>query len=97
LAWSSIESLVKAGSLKRERRSSVYLKEKSSGHLVEVLSLNDLFNPYHEALVGRYHYGEELQDPEKFPKGSLVFPSGEALPRCWLDSHYRDAEVYKNR
>jgi hypothetical protein len=73
----------------------MYLKQKSSGHLVEVLSLNDLFNPYHAELVGRFHYGEELQDPEKFPKTELTFPSGEALPRCWLDSHYRDTELSK--
>lgn len=73
----------------------MYLKQKSSGHLVEVLSLNDLFNPYHSELVGRFHYGEELQDPEKFPKTELTFPSGEELPRCWLDPHYRDAELSK--
>lgn len=73
----------------------MFLKQQSSGHLVEVLSLNDLFNPLHAHLVGRYHYGEEVQDPEKFPKSDLAFPSGEALPRCWLDAHYRDDEVYR--
>ncbi len=71
----------------------MFLKERDSGHLVEVLSLNDLFDPYQSELVGRYHHGEEMQDPEKYAKRSLVFMSGELLPRCWLDPHYRDHEV----
>lgn len=71
----------------------MYLKRKSDGHLVEVLSLNDLFNPLHEEVVGRLHYGEEPQDPEKFSKDDLLFPSGEPLPRCWTDVHYRDADL----
>jgi hypothetical protein len=41
------------------------------------------------------HYGEEMQDADKFPKSDLIFPSGEELPKCWLDVHYRDAEVKK--
>ncbi len=73
----------------------MYLKQKKDGHLVEVLSLNDLFNPVHPNLVGRLHHGEEMQDPEKFAKAELVFPSGEELPRCWLDVHYRDKELHK--
>lgn len=73
----------------------MFLKEKSSGHLVEVLSLKDLFDPYNETLVGRYHYGEEVQDPEKFAKKRLEFQSGEALPSCWIDPHYRDEEIGK--
>lgn len=71
----------------------MYLKQKSTQHLVEVLGLGDLFNPNHPELVGRYHYGEELQDPERFAKADLVFPSGESLPLCWTDVHYRDAEL----
>lgn len=31
---------------------------------------------------------EELQDPGPLHKGELFFPSGEALPRCWIDPHY---------
>jgi hypothetical protein len=73
----------------------MYLKQKKEGHLVEVLSLNDLFNPNHNNVVGRLHYGEEIQDPEKFAKTDLIFPSGEELPRCWLDVHYRDKELRK--
>jgi hypothetical protein len=71
------------------------LKQQESGHLIEVLSLSDLFDPTLAQVVGRLDFGEELQDPEKYQKSELVFPSGEALPRCWLDLHYRDQEVYK--
>lgn len=72
----------------------MFLKHEASGKLVEVLSLKDLFNPLHATLVGRYHAGEELQDPEKYEKATLIFPSGEALPRCWTDVHYRDDEAH---
>ncbi len=68
----------------------MFLKHEANGKLVEVLSLTDLFNPNHGALVGRYHAGEELQDPDKFNKVELIFPSGEKLPQCWTDVHYRD-------
>lgn len=71
----------------------MFLKHKADGKLVEVLSLNDLFNPNHRELVGRYNAGEELQDPEKFPKTDLEFLSGEPLPKCWTDLHYRDDEL----
>lgn len=73
----------------------MFLKEKTTGHLVEVLSLKDLFDPYNDKLVGRYHYGEEVQDPDKFAKRDLLFQSGEKLPACWTDPHYRDAEIAK--
>jgi hypothetical protein len=71
----------------------MFLKHSSTGKLVEVLSIRDLFNPMHPSLVGRYHAGEELQDPETFAKAELTFCSGEVLPRCWTDVHYRDEEV----
>ncbi|QSA96889.1 acetyltransferase [Methylococcus sp. EFPC2] len=73
----------------------MFLKQKKDGHLVEVLSLNDLVNPTHKTLVGRFHYGEEVQDADKFLKTDLQFQSGEDLPRCWLDVHYRDQELRK--
>ncbi len=71
------------------------VKQKSDGHLVEVLSLNDLFNPHHASVVGRLNYGEEIGDADNFPKTDLIFPSGETLPRCWVDAHYRDQELRK--
>lgn len=74
---------------------AMFLKQRKDGHLVEVLGFNDLVNPIHKHMVGRLHYGEEMQDPEKFLKTELMFPSGEALPQCWLDVHYRDQELQK--
>lgn len=71
----------------------MFLKLKSSGHMVEVLALTDLFNPFSAQVSGRYNHGEEAQDPEDFAKDDLVFLSGEDLPRCWTDSHYRDDEL----
>jgi len=74
----------------------MFLKHVGNKRMVEVLSLNDLFNPNHHELVGRYNIGEDLQDPEKFAKSDLEFLSGEALPQCWLDMHYRDDEVRRS-
>jgi hypothetical protein len=71
----------------------MFLKNKSNGDLVEVLTLKDLFDPFCTQLIGRYQHGEELQDPEKFNKSDLSFPSGEQLPRCWVDAHYREGEL----
>jgi hypothetical protein len=72
----------------------MFLKQKDNGRLVEVLGLRDLINPLHNTIAGRYNVGEELQEPEQFSKDNLVFPSGEALPRCWTDVHYRDEEAH---
>lgn len=71
----------------------MFLKETGSGHLVEVMDLRDLFDPYREEVPGRCHIGEEAGDIEAFPKARLMFPSGESLPRCWRDPHYRDDEL----
>lgn len=68
----------------------MFLKEPTTGHLVEVLDLKALFDPFQTAVSGRYNVGEELPEPENFAKAGLGFPSGESLPRCWLDPHYRD-------
>jgi hypothetical protein len=73
----------------------MFLKESGGGHLVEVTEIQALFDPYQSCLKGRCHYGEELQDEALFDKKSLVFPSGESLPRCWVDPHYRDHEVMR--
>ncbi|TNE83473.1 MAG: acetyltransferase [Gammaproteobacteria bacterium] len=71
----------------------MFLKEQSSNHLVEVMSLQGLIDPFQAHISVRFHYGEEAQEPESIEKSTLVFPSGEPLPRCWLDPHYRDHEL----
>lgn len=57
--------------------------------MVEVLSVDSLYDPASSAIEGRFHAGEELQNPETFPKSDLVFPSGEGLPQCWMNPDYR--------
>lgn len=68
----------------------MYLKHKSNGDLVEVLDVRSLVDPVREKIAGRFHAGEEMQDPATFSKADLIFPSGENLPRCWVDPNYRD-------
>ena len=69
----------------------MYLRDKSNGDLVEVLDLTAMVDPCRDDLQGRYHAGEELQDPAIFRKSDLTFPSGEALPRCWIDAGYKES------
>ena len=68
----------------------MFLKDKATGDLVEVLNTNTLVDPCRAEVQGRFHAGEEMQEPREFAKADLVFPSGEPLPRCWIDPHYRD-------
>ena len=68
----------------------MYLKDKQTGDLVEILTLDDLFDPFKSTVSGRFHAGEELQEPRSFAKADLIFPSCEELPRCWTDPHYKD-------
>lgn len=67
----------------------MYLMHKPSGDLVEMLNLESLFDPFRREVSGRFHAGEEMQEPAAFAKNELVFPSGEHLPRCWLDPAYK--------
>ena len=50
----------------------MFLKDRTSGDLVEVLSLQDLFDPFQVEVMGRYQQGEEVQDPEKLKKAELM-------------------------
>ncbi|HHH47635.1 MAG TPA: acetyltransferase [Gammaproteobacteria bacterium] len=68
----------------------MFLKDKASGDLVEILNTNTLVDPCRAEVQGRFHAGEEMQEPREFAKAELMFPSGEPLPRCWIDPHYRD-------
>jgi hypothetical protein len=67
----------------------MYLKDTASGDLVEVLDLSAMFDPCRTEVKGRFHAGEELQEPAEFGKRNLVFPSGEPLPECWINPAYR--------
>lgn len=68
----------------------MFLKQVSTGDLVEVIDLTDVINPYSSTLRGRAHVGEVVHRAEVFLKTELAFPSGEPLPLCWIDGHYRE-------
>ena len=68
----------------------MFLKDKTNDDLVEILTLKELFDPCQTEVMGRFQQGEEVQDPEKLKKAELFFPSGETLPKCWIDPHYRN-------
>ncbi|MDQ6987964.1 MAG: acetyltransferase [Mariprofundaceae bacterium] len=67
----------------------MFLKDKNSGDLVEVLDPKEMFDPASDAMSVRFQAGEEVGEPVNVSKSDLCFPSGESLPKCWLDTHYR--------
>ena len=69
------------------------LKQKKNGHMIEVTNTIDLINLNIDEVMGCSQEGEEKQDPMPYKKSELIFLSGEALPRCWIDPHYRDDEL----
>lgn len=68
----------------------MFLTNKENGEMLEVLDMEGLIDPNIPSIKGRYHAGEEMPDPMEFNKSTLQFPSGESLPRCWMDPHYKD-------
>ncbi len=68
----------------------MFLMNRTTGDRVEVLDTAALFTPHSETVQGRYHVGEEMQEAEDFSKMDLLFLSGEQLPQCWIDTHYRE-------
>jgi hypothetical protein len=73
----------------RCRAMFLKVRHDDDSSLVEVLNVKQLFNPFDSRVQARLHGGEEMQDPQEYAKAELFFPSGEALPRCWVDSHYQ--------
>lgn len=67
----------------------MFLKNADNGDLVQVVDVTELTDPYSATVTVRYQAGEEVGDPESVAKTVFVFPSGEVLPKCWLDAHYR--------
>ncbi|WP_375748223.1 acetyltransferase [Vibrio sp. HN007] len=67
----------------------MFLKERKSGDLVDVVEMKRLTSLFQDSVEGRLQAGEEQQDPQMFKKSELVFMSGEELPRCWTDPNYR--------
>lgn len=75
----------------------MFLKSKSSGDLIELLDVQNLYDPFKHEIIGRFHAGEEMQEPEMFLKSELVFPSGESLPSCWQDPDYQHVLQRKSK
>ena len=74
----------------------MFLKERKTGELVEVIDTLQLFDPFQTRIRGRYNAGEEMPEPRHFHKIDLVFCSNEALPRCWMDPDYRRDEIRRS-
>ncbi|HEY5715843.1 MAG TPA: acetyltransferase [Psychromonas sp.] len=68
----------------------MFLKNRINGEMIDIIDSNELTDVYQNTVTGRYQAGEELQEAETVKKADLVFLSGEELPRCWTDPHYRD-------
>lgn len=74
----------------------MFLKHKPTGNLVEVLTLEQVYEPSWDQIEGRFHAGQEMQDAQQFEKSKLIFPSGESLPECWLNAEYKGATESNN-
>lgn len=67
------------------------LKIKDSDDLVKISDVQQLINPNTDTVHAKGQQGEEEQPTDSYKKEILVFPSGENLPRCWIDANYRNA------
>lgn len=65
------------------------LKNKNDDGLVKISEIDELIDPFKEQVTGQTQAGQNEQPPKPFNKKDLVFPSGESLPVCWLDSNYK--------
>ena len=70
---------------------------KKTGALIEIEHPESLWDQFETAVRGQRLAGEEMQDMEDFSKSELAFLSGEKLPLCWLDAHYRDSDWQQYR
>lgn len=69
----------------------MFLKSKQTGTLIKIQDTESLINPNQQEINGKDQAGQEEQNTTTYSKQELVFPSGESLPRCWLDSNYTKA------
>ncbi|MBW4562682.1 MAG: acetyltransferase [Mojavia pulchra JT2-VF2] len=67
------------------------LQLKDSDDLVKIIDVQELIDPNIDVVHGKEQEGQEEQESDTFKKENLVFPSGEKLPRCWLDANYRNS------
>jgi len=67
----------------------MFLRKADNGDLAQVVELSQLTDPNSSFVTVQFQAGEEVGDPEPVEKSDLTFASGEALPTCWMDPHYR--------
>ena len=65
------------------------LKNTQDDGLIEITEIQELIDPFKDKVTAQTQEGQNEQPPEPFNKKDLVFPSGESLPQCWLDSNYK--------
>jgi hypothetical protein len=65
------------------------VKNREDQTLIQVMNPDELINPLQETVQGKPKAGEEVQPVESYPKSTLIFPSGESLPQCWIDPEYQ--------
>lgn len=65
------------------------LQDKQTGSLFEIVDVKTLVDPTVSEVPAQDQRGQEEQEPKAIAKDQLVFPSGESLPRCWVDADYR--------
>ncbi|HEY9881220.1 MAG TPA: acetyltransferase [Leptolyngbyaceae cyanobacterium] len=65
------------------------MKDAETDTLIKVIDPEPLFDPLKDSIKGCDQSGQEEQSPVDFAKTKLVFPSGESLPRCWVDPDYQ--------
>ena len=71
----------------------MFLQIKDSRDLVKIVDVQELFDPNIETVHAQDQQEQEEQETDIYKKEELVFPSGEKLPLCWLDSQYRMAHA----
>ena len=71
----------------------MFLQIKDSRDLVKIVDVQELFDPNIEIVHAQDQQGQEEQETDIYKKEELVFPSGEKLPRCWLDAKFRGREA----
>ena len=57
---------------------------------MKIVDIQELLDPTIKTVHAQEQEGQEEQETDIYQKVELVFPSGEKLPRCWLDAHYRE-------
>lgn len=65
------------------------LQDKQTGSLFEIVDVKTLIDPTVAEVPAQDQRGQEEQEPQAIAKEQLIFPSGESLPRCWVDADYR--------